>query len=544
MKYLFLILLGMLFLSQIKAQERGFKTVEIEINGQMTELYKQSHALVIGVSDYTNGWPDLPGVKNDITKVKQALEENNFNVVIVENPNDKQLEDAIEDFINLYGSENENRLLFYFAGHGHTIKTSYGENLGYIVPSNAPNPNYNESDFQRKSMEMARIEIYAKRIQSKHVLFIFDACFSGQLFALSRAVPEVIGYKTSRPVRQFITSGSADETVPDHSIFRQQFISALNGEADLNHDNYITGSELGDFLQTTVINYSRDSQHPQYGKIRNPNLDKGDFVFIIDAPPIAKPESVIVITEEKIKKVGSIKLTTEIEGSLYFDNIYQRQVEANTLLTLNDIAEGEHQLKITGEHEWTQKVIVNQDQVTSLVAFAPEGTNLIIAEDKNSNNISNPEYSGNSGIFTDVRDSQKYDWVKIGSQIWMAKNLQFDNTNSQGYYKWGEALKVCPNGWHLPSETEWESLINYLGGEDIAGFKLMGTSAEIEFNALPTGFRYSDGPIGKSENVYWWSSTKRNGLYAWAWVIYNKDGKATRHASRKPLALPVRCLKN
>jgi hypothetical protein len=97
---------------------------------------------------------------------------------------------------------------------------------------------------------------------------------------VSRAIPDAISYKTALPVRQFITSGSANENVPDESVFRQQFVAALTSdEGDSNKDGYITGTELGEFLQTSVTNYTRNAQHPQYGKIRNPNLDKGDFVF-------------------------------------------------------------------------------------------------------------------------------------------------------------------------------------------------------------------------------------------------------------------------
>jgi tetratricopeptide (TPR) repeat protein len=95
----------------------------------------------------------------------------------------------------------------------------------------------------------------------------------------TRAIPAPIGYKTSRPVRQFIASGNADEKVPDESVFRRQFVAALEGEADLNRDGYVTGTELGEFLQDKVITYTRNTQHPQYGKIRNEFLDKGDFVF-------------------------------------------------------------------------------------------------------------------------------------------------------------------------------------------------------------------------------------------------------------------------
>jgi hypothetical protein len=128
-------------------------------------------------------------------------------------------------------------------------------------------------------MSMQRIEEYALSIDAKHALFVFDSCFSGSLFSLSRAIPEHISYKTAKPVRQFITSGSADEEVPDTSIFRQQFISALAGEGDLNGDGYMTAAELSDFIFRNVVNYSKGAQHPQYGKIRNPHLDKGDFVF-------------------------------------------------------------------------------------------------------------------------------------------------------------------------------------------------------------------------------------------------------------------------
>lgn len=63
-----------------------------------------------------------------------------------------------------------------------------------------------------------------------------------------RAIPRHISYKTAKPVRQFITSGSADETVPDRSIFLSQFLEALDGEADVNEDGYITASELCEFL--------------------------------------------------------------------------------------------------------------------------------------------------------------------------------------------------------------------------------------------------------------------------------------------------------
>jgi hypothetical protein len=284
-------LMGGLYSSAEAARGLSVEGVEriADRQGNDVILYEESHALVIGVSEYTNGWPRLPGVRDDVQAIQAALEEQGFHVVVVMDPNRDTLERAFNSFINQYGNKPENRLLFYFAGHGHTMTLAYGSEMGYIVPADVPLPESNTSNFLAKAMDMQMIEVYAKRVQAKHALFLFDSCFSGSLFAVSRAVPESISAKTANPVRQFITSGSANEAVPDKSIFRRQFIAALNGEGDRNNDGYVTGSELGIFLEDTVINYTRGAQHPQYGKIREPYLDKGDFVFQLPQKPSPVP---------------------------------------------------------------------------------------------------------------------------------------------------------------------------------------------------------------------------------------------------------------
>jgi hypothetical protein len=282
MKYLLAIAI-VLFSCNVSAaareEERG-----IRVGGTGAEevrIYKESYALVIGVSDYRKDWPDLPGVKQDVQAVRGALEDHGFKVVSVADPTRRQLEDQFNGFISAHGQDPDNRLLFYFAGHGHTLKLAYGGEMGYIVPADAPSPERDRQGFLATAMDMQMIEVYARRVQAKHAFFLFDSCFSGSIFSLSRAIPENISYKTTLPVRQFVTSGSADEQVPDQSVFRRQFIAALDGEGDLNDDGYVTGAELGEFLQNKVVNYSRGSQHPQYGKIRDPHLDKGDFVFLL-----------------------------------------------------------------------------------------------------------------------------------------------------------------------------------------------------------------------------------------------------------------------
>ena len=128
---------------------------------------------------------------------------------------------------------------------------------------------------------MQRIEEVAKNTSAKHVLFMFDACFAGSVFLASRPAPSYIEVFTEEPVRQFITSGSADQEVPDNSIFRRAFVDALAGSADFDKDGYLTGSELGTYIQKRTAEDWKGELTPQYGKLQDPNLNKGDFVFKI-----------------------------------------------------------------------------------------------------------------------------------------------------------------------------------------------------------------------------------------------------------------------
>jgi hypothetical protein len=116
-------------------------------------------------------------------------------------------------------------------------------------------------------------------------------------------VPEDITEKNSLPVRQYITAGREDEQVPDKSIFKRSFLVGLEGDADMTGDGYITGSELGMYLSVKVVNYTHGRQHPQYDKINNPNLDRGDFIFVpLKRRQIAEPDPKIQKAGEKTSK--------------------------------------------------------------------------------------------------------------------------------------------------------------------------------------------------------------------------------------------------
>lgn len=273
--------------SNLSAKTRGIHVSVKTSKGRNIELYSDSYALIIGNGSYTNGWDSLPGAVRDVKEVAEALERNGFKVKLKTDLNKNGFDREFAEFVLKHGKEKNNRLLFYYAGHGYTKKLATDEDLGYLVMVDAPVPEKFPIGFSLKSVDMQSLVTQAKMIQSKHVLFIFDSCFSGTVLNLrDRVTPDIISDNIRNPVRQFITAGRANESVPDYSVFKQCFLDILEGrDVEPIPDGYLTGEELGLYLKTKVPTYN-SNQHPQYGKIRDPKLDKGDFIFTLKSPSI------------------------------------------------------------------------------------------------------------------------------------------------------------------------------------------------------------------------------------------------------------------
>ncbi len=310
--------------SYLFAATRGIRAVSNK--GQALYLYKDYHAVVIGVSDYDH-WPKLPNAVKDAQEVFGALKLLGFEVKLVTNPTYQQLRKALNDLTYKYGREQNRALLFYYAGHGETEIMADGTRLGYIIPRDCPLLRENPQGFVNRAISMKDIEAYSLRIRSKHLLMLFDSCFSGSLFSMVRAVPEDISEKSSQPVRQYITAGTEEEQVPDQSLFKRSLLVGLEGDADLTGDGYITGSELGMYLSSKVVKYTKGKQHPQYGKINNPELDRGDFVFV----PIKVRQKEIEEDKKRQKERGRVaekreSLKQEEARLLAEKNLYEEQM--------------------------------------------------------------------------------------------------------------------------------------------------------------------------------------------------------------------------
>ncbi len=262
--------------SALNAQNKS-KAIEItDEDGNPTILYEESHALVIWAGNYQH-WSRLNNVEVEAKQVKDALEQRGFKVTTLGNPTGESLRNSIKNFIDNYGYKPDNRLVLFFTGHGHTRNST----KGYLVPVDAPDPIIDDLSFLKYAFPMQQIITWARLIEAKHALFVFDSCFSGTVFktkASPRPENAYIRDVMAKPVRQFIAAGDADQEVPAKSIFTPLFIRGLEGEADYTGDGYVTGSELGLYLTQTLREYT-SAQTPQYGKIRESELDRGDIVF-------------------------------------------------------------------------------------------------------------------------------------------------------------------------------------------------------------------------------------------------------------------------
>lgn len=181
-----------------------------------------------------------------------------------------------------------------------------------------------------------------------------------------------------------------------------------------------------------------------------------------------------------------------------------------------------------------------------------------------------PEYYSQTGTGR-YNNGKEYKIVKIGNQLWMAKNLNI-NTDSGSWafnndpvfaetygrlYDWNTALKVCPEGWHLPSKTEWQTLFENLGSKKIAGGKMKekgysfwiwpnkGDSNASGFKAKATGFRTNDEKfLNHGEVARFWSSTEHSKSEAWQVMLHYDTEAVINEPWDKESGLCVRCLKD
>jgi len=195
------------------------------------------------------------------------------------------------------------------------------------------------------------------------------------------------------------------------------------------------------------------------------------------------------------------------------------------------------------------------------------------------------------GTVTDY-DGNTYQTVLIGTQEWMAENLRvthyrngdpipnitdngqwsvatsgawcsYENSSSNAstygllynFYTVADARNLCPTGWHVPTDAEWTTLTDYLGGTSDAWAKMkaptlwksgsLATDNYSGFTGIPSGGRFENGIFfQKGENANWWSSTIYSGNEAYFRNIYYLNPEVYRGYQKKIIGYSIRCVKD
>lgn len=169
----------------------------------------------------------------------------------------------------------DDRLLVYFAGHGHTERSRRGD-VGYLVPCDG-----DPSDLSTL-IRWDTLTRDAELIEAKHILFVMDACYGG--LAITRCLKpgssRFLKDMLHRFARQVLTAGKADEVVadlggprPDHSVFTGHFLDALDGAAESN--GILTANGVMAYVYQHVGSDPNSEQTPHYGYLNG----DGDFIF-------------------------------------------------------------------------------------------------------------------------------------------------------------------------------------------------------------------------------------------------------------------------
>jgi len=173
-------------------------------------------------------------------------------------------------------------------------------------------------------------------------------------------------------------------------------------------------------------------------------------------------------------------------------------------------------------------------------------------------NLKTTKYNDGTAI-TIVTDSITWEVLTKPAYCWYKNNEQANKNIYGALYNWYvvNTNKLCPSGWHVPTDKEWIILTAYLGGEAMAGAKLKeaGTAHwkapnyeatnQSRFTALPGGYRSIYGEcLSIGEDGWWWSSTEEHVNYTWAYHMYYGYSNLDRFSFKKVPGFSVRCVKD
>lgn len=283
--------------------------------------YSSSHALVIGINTYRHVAP-LGYAVADADSMAEVLQTAfgfpGANITVLRN--EQASKDAIlEAFFQYVGADVDDRLVVFFAGHGHTVTGSRGE-IGFLVPSDGNPANIGSL------IRWEELTHGADMLAPKHIAFFMDACYGG--LALNRTLApgsmRFLNDMLLRPARQVLTAGKANEPVgdlggplPGHSPFTGYLLQGLGGSAAWRKDGVLTANGVMAYVYEAVGRDPRSRQTPHFGYL------EGDGDLIFDAPilrPAAQAEAATSAqSEDTLITIPAVQVDDTVNGNDLID---------------------------------------------------------------------------------------------------------------------------------------------------------------------------------------------------------------------------------
>jgi uncharacterized protein (TIGR02145 family) len=370
------------------------------------------------------------------------------------------------------------------------------------------------------------------------------------------------------------------------------------GDPTISDDHTVDGSGMGIFISQiagltgntiyAVRAYATNSVGTVYGTERS-------FTTLAPLLPLLTTTAASDITIHSASSGGNI---TNDGGSA----VTSRGVCWNT--TGNPSTAGQHTSDGTGSGAYTSELTgLGNNTTYHIRAFATNGAGTAYGNELTFTTLV-PDGQPCPGTPIVWYGEKNYFTVQIGTQCWFRDNLnigtRIDSSLSQtnngvvekycysdleancnvygGLYQWAELVQylngasntttwdpvpagniqgLCPTGWHIPSDVEWATLTDYLGGTGAGGGKMKetgtahwlspntGATNESGFTALPAGFYDSDGVYLDIFNLtHFWSSTQYNAANSWIRSLGYDQGTIDSNGLYKAQAISVRCMKN
>jgi len=345
---------------------RGIGVINTDpAEGKETKTFKGQYAvsklIAVGINEYRHA-DRLRYAVNDARGIAELFGAVGFETIEVYD------QDATRDHVmNLLQSEflnagENDRIIFFFAGHGIDLMDSDGANKGYLVPVNG-SLKFPDSLIP---MDWMQVDLIAsKAAGAKHILYILDACSSGiiatrSLIQVDDSLKSYVSELLKRRARQVITAGTANQQVLDggyrgHSIFTGLILKGLGDNlADMNKDYHVTATELGIYLSQEVFIQSSGAQKPDFAKLMG--TEGGEVVLKF---PSEAEQTILDQRDDTLQAdSGSLLLRVtpkKFEASIFRmdDSLVVTRTGHDGILSVTNLPSGDYKILVRtndGEH--------------------------------------------------------------------------------------------------------------------------------------------------------------------------------------------------